>query len=263
MALGVASWLCLGSVGLAWPPGSSPGSRLFRCSPGRREPLRRLRVPRGARVPRGRRRWAYGLLGQPVLCDSRLGDRHQGPDQQQHRVGHERPGGAADVVDDPAHLKYRSRAIRGRHLTVQQDQVGVAPLRLSRLHGQHAKAWTIKLRASDLRLNCFGVYPLTVQVTDASGDVAASDPVPMPFWPNKAHSCPGSTRPDPFAISWVWPLIDSPHQGPCPGLLDNSLAPSLAPGGRLAICWPSVRATPRVRGSPGRSIRRCSTTRRR
>ncbi len=118
--------------------------------------------------------------------------------------------------------------------TVPQDQIGAAPLRLSRLHGQQARAWTVKLRASDLGLDCFGVYPLTVQVTDASGGVAASDPVPMPFWPNKAHSCGHLTRPDPFAISWVWPLIDSPHQGPCPGLLDNSLAPSLASGGRLS-----------------------------
>jgi hypothetical protein len=56
----------------------------------------------------------------------------------------------------------------------------------------------------------------------------------MPFWPDKPDTCAKATRPTPFPISWIWPLIDSPHQGPCPGLLDNTLATSLAPGGRLA-----------------------------
>ncbi|HET9898727.1 MAG TPA: DUF6049 family protein [Streptosporangiaceae bacterium] len=117
--------------------------------------------------------------------------------------------------------------------TVPQDQLGTT-LQVSRLRGRHAKTWTIKLRASGLRVTCFGVYPLTVQVTDASGSAVAGDPIPMPFWPDKAHSCPQTARPDRFPISWVWPLVDIPHAGPCPGLLDNSLAPSLAAGGRLS-----------------------------
>ncbi len=52
----------------------------------------------------------------------------------------------------------------------------------------------------------------------------------LPFWP-KARK--GQPRPH-DDIAWIWPLIDSPDQGPCPGLLDNHLAASLTSGGRLA-----------------------------
>lgn len=113
------------------------------------------------------------------------------------------------------------------------EQRLAAPHTISRLGAQHGVNWTIKLPVSALRLTCFGVYPLTVTVSDPTGALTAHDPVPMPFWPAKPASCPAATRPAPFPVSWIWPLIDSPHQGPCPGLLDNSLAASLAPGGRL------------------------------
>jgi hypothetical protein len=108
--------------------------------------------------------------------------------------------------------------------------VAVAPKMISKLRARQGVGWTIKLPVSALRLGCFGVYPLNVTLA-AAGTLIGTEPVPMPFWPAKTDSC---LRPTPFPISWIWPLIDSPHQGPCPGLLDNSLAASLAPGGRLA-----------------------------
>jgi hypothetical protein len=108
-----------------------------------------------------------------------------------------------------------------------------APQTITRLKARHGVSWSIKLPVSALRLTCFGVYPVTVTVGDPTGTLTASDPVPMPFWPAKPSTCQAASRPAPFPVSWIWPLIDSPHQGPCPGLLDNSLAASLAPGGRL------------------------------
>ncbi len=108
------------------------------------------------------------------------------------------------------------------------------PLLISHLRAHNGVAWHLRLPVSELRLSCFGVYPLTVTVRNEPGTAMASDPVPLPFWPNKADSCTDAQRPAPFPISWVWPLIDSPHQGTCPGLLDDSLASRLAPGGRLA-----------------------------
>jgi len=106
------------------------------------------------------------------------------------------------------------------------------PHTITRLGAQHGVGWTIRLPVSALHLTCFGVYPLTVVVTDPTGAVTAKVPVPMPFWPGRSSSC--STPTAPFPVSWIWPLIDSPHQGPCPGLLDNSLATALAPNGRLS-----------------------------
>ncbi|MGH3405437.1 MAG: DUF6049 family protein, partial [Streptosporangiaceae bacterium] len=41
-------------------------------------------------------------------------------------------------------------------------------------------------------------------------------------------------RPQRDDVAWIWPLIDTPDQGPCPDLLNNHLAASLASGGRLA-----------------------------
>ena len=110
--------------------------------------------------------------------------------------------------------------------------VSTTPVTLARLDAGHSWSWTVSLPVRDLALSCFGVYPLTVEVRDAALD-AASDPVPLPYWPAKANSCPGQRRPQPFAISWIWPLIDVPHQGVCAGLMDNRLAASIAPDGRL------------------------------
>ncbi len=116
---------------------------------------------------------------------------------------------------------------------VGQVPLGIAPRTIGKLRAEHGVAWKITLPIGALQLNCFGVYPLSVRVSDTTGTLMASDPVPLPFWPSKPNSCPQAMRPSPFLISWIWPLIDSPHQGPCPGLLDNTLAASLGPNGRL------------------------------
>jgi hypothetical protein len=121
---------------------------------------------------------------------------------------------------------------KGQAVVPEAPLAGIASKTIGKLRSQHGVAWKISLSVSVLRLSCFGVYPLTVGVSDAAGTLTASDPVPLPFWPSKHNSC--QAPPSPFLISWVWPLIDNPHQGPCTGLIDNSLAASLAPGGRLS-----------------------------
>ena len=110
--------------------------------------------------------------------------------------------------------------------------VSVAPVTRLTLGGGKSWDWTITFPASALGLSCFGVYPLTAEVSDAALSVA-SDPIPLPYWPAKAGSCSGEPRPRPSAISWIWPLIDTPHQDACRGLIDNRLAASIAPAGRL------------------------------
>ena len=126
---------------------------------------------------------------------------------------------------------YLENYASGNYLPLMRT-VSTAPVTLARLDSGHSWSWTVRLPVRDLGLSCFGVYPLTVEVRDAAFDVAR-DPVPLPYWPAKANSCPGQRRPQPFAISWIWPLIDVPHQGVCAGLIDNRLATSIAPDGRL------------------------------
>ncbi len=72
------------------------------------------------------------------------------------------------------------------------------------------------------------VYPIAAAVKDLSaGTQVAVERTFLPFWPGK------TTGGQPVRIAWVWPLIDQPQRGICPGMLDNSLAASLG-GGRLA-----------------------------
>ena len=110
----------------------------------------------------------------------------------------------------------------------------VKVMRVAKLKKGQSGFWSLTVPVKDLNLSCFGVYPLTVQAGDATGLAQAHEPLPLPFWPNNARSCSGAVRPKPFTASWVWPLIDSPHQGPCPGLLNNYLSSSIATGGRLS-----------------------------
>ena len=110
--------------------------------------------------------------------------------------------------------------------------VGVAPVTRLTLGAGKSWDWSITFPASALGLTCFGVYPLTAEVGDAALSVA-SDPIPLPYWPTNARSCAGVPRPRPSPISWIWPLIDTPHQDACRGLIDNRLAGSIAPAGRL------------------------------
>jgi hypothetical protein len=88
--------------------------------------------------------------------------------------------------------------------------------------------WTVPISAHEIGTRSFGVYPLAAEV-DASGAALDTDRSFLPFWPGKS----ASTLAGPLQIAWVWPIIDTPHQAACRALLNNSLAASLSPGGRL------------------------------
>jgi hypothetical protein len=107
---------------------------------------------------------------------------------------------------------------------------GAATKLVSPVRPHASVAWTVRLNVSDVGMSAFGVYPLAAEADDSAGTELAVDRTFLPFWPAR-HS--GYLRPAPITISWVWPLIDTPQQGACPGLLSNDLAASLRPGGRL------------------------------
>jgi hypothetical protein len=88
--------------------------------------------------------------------------------------------------------------------------------------------WTTTIAAHQLGMTAFGVYPLAAEVDDNTGATLDTDHSFLPFWPAKP------TLAGPLQIAWVWPVIDSPHQAACRALLNNSLAASVAPRGRLA-----------------------------
>ncbi len=88
--------------------------------------------------------------------------------------------------------------------------------------------WTVSFSPAQAGYSVFGVYPLAVQANSSTSAYQAADTTFLPFWP-------ASGRPQPLATAWLWPLINAPQQGACPQTLaTNSLAGSLATGGRLA-----------------------------
>jgi Family of unknown function (DUF6049) len=91
-------------------------------------------------------------------------------------------------------------------------------------------SWTASFQVSTQGISTFGVYGVTAQLQDMSGDVLSSDQTLLPFWPGQRTAGLQSQ----LKISWLWPLIDQPHHQACAALTNNDLAASLNPGGRLA-----------------------------
>ena len=101
----------------------------------------------------------------------------------------------------------------------------IAPL------GPHAtQRWSLSLKPPAVGMTAFGVYPLAVQASQAGIALATGRARTfLPYYPGtQAHSAQQKLK-----LAWVWPLIDTPQQTVCPGLLTDSLAASIAPAGRL------------------------------
>ncbi len=96
------------------------------------------------------------------------------------------------------------------------------------LAGRATAHWRLSLSVSAIGIGLFGVYPLGVEA-DALGLPVGTDRTFLPFWPGAA----ASGMSERLKVAWLWPLINPPQQGVCPALTSNSLASSVATGGRL------------------------------
>jgi hypothetical protein len=90
--------------------------------------------------------------------------------------------------------------------------------------------WHASFQVDAAGITEFGVYPIDAQLVDQNGDLLASAPTLLPFWPGQQAA--GLARP--LDIAWTWPLIDQPHHQVCTALTNNDLATGLAGPGRLA-----------------------------
>lgn len=90
------------------------------------------------------------------------------------------------------------------------------------------RPWSLTLRARQVGMTTFGVYPVAVQLAQGTAQLGVARTF-LPFWPGK----PASRALKRVSIAWVWPLIDTPHRVACPALLNNSLAADVAGSGRL------------------------------
>jgi hypothetical protein len=105
-------------------------------------------------------------------------------------------------------------------------------------------SWTASFRASIQGISSFGVYAVTAQLQDPSGSVISSDRTLLPFWPGSRSAGLAHL----LAISWLWPLIDQPHQKVCTATLtSNGLTGSLRQGGRLSAMLDAGASHPGAR----------------
>ena len=99
---------------------------------------------------------------------------------------------------------------------------------LASVPAHSTQRWSLALRVSQAGMSSFGAYPLAAELSQFGAPVDAARTF-LPFWPGRS----ASRTVKPVTLAWIWPLIDAPHQTACPALLDDSLAASLASGGRL------------------------------
>ena len=103
-------------------------------------------------------------------------------------------------------------------------------------------SWKLSLSMSAIGISQFGVYPLAVQADDGAGAAVGVERTFLPFWPGA--SAAGVTHP--MRVAWVWPLMNAPQQGICSALTSNSLAASVASGGRLSTLLSTGSAHPKA-----------------
>jgi len=88
----------------------------------------------------------------------------------------------------------------------------------------------VRLPVDRLRLGDDGVYPLQIEVRGVAGNDRERQQLGavstyLPWF--------GDTQVDPLRVAWIVPLVDQPRLSPRGVLLDDELATSLAPAGRL------------------------------
>ncbi|HEX5293692.1 MAG TPA: DUF6049 family protein [Streptosporangiaceae bacterium] len=104
--------------------------------------------------------------------------------------------------------------------------------------------WTASFQAGTQGIASFGVYGVTAQLQDFSGNVISADQTLLPFWPGSRVAALAS----PLKISWLWPLIGQPQQKVCTATLaTNDLAGDLGQGGRLSALLDAGASHPGAR----------------
>ncbi len=144
----------------------------------------------------------------------------------------------ADVSGLTVQLRSSSSELTSRNALSEYAAGNLAadaplPRAVARLPGTLApgavRDWTVTIRPGTLPLGTFGVYPLAAEV-DSGGAVLDTDHTFLPFWPGSRAAAGLTQR---MKIAWIWPIFSPPEQAACPALLNNVLASSLKPGGRL------------------------------
>ena len=163
----------------------------------------------------------YASPGSTVTVTGTVTNRSGGPQQNL----------AIQLLSSATPLGSRNDMAEYAAGTFSADTAEGAPVVISGTLQEGATTqWSASFPVAAARRTAFGVYPLAAAVESAFLGQLAFDRTFLPFWPGTSAS--GLSQR--LKIAWIWPLIDKPHQAVCPATLtDDSLATSLATGGRL------------------------------
>lgn len=99
--------------------------------------------------------------------------------------------------------------------------------------------WQITRTPAQLGLIGFGVYPLTVEVVQDGWQQLAAQHTFITYAPATTPKLPRNR------LAVALPLVDAPHRSTDDAFVDNRLAASLKPGGRLADLAEIAKAAPK------------------
>jgi hypothetical protein len=134
-------------------------------------------------------------------------------------------------------LRYSDRPLASRGELAQQASTGAPALVAQTAHPQQVsrplapgarQTWRLATTARELGFQAFGVYPLSVETSDAAGRLLGTQRTFLTFVPKDYKK-----RLKPTKIAWVWPLVDVPHRTIDNKFADDKLAAAFAQGGRL------------------------------
>lgn len=158
-----------------------------------------------------------------------------------NRTGHQLPG-------LHLRLRYSAQPVNSRS---QLDQLAAGPPNAlpnvgeeKQIPGASApgvkQSWMFRTTVEKLGLRAPpgtpGVYPVGVEVLNSARQVVGGVTTFLTFMPKERHF-------KPVAVGWVWPLADRMHRTNDRTFLDDDLAASVAPGGRLSRLVDAASAT--------------------
>ncbi|NVI86057.1 DUF6049 family protein [Actinomadura sp. BRA 177] len=158
-----------------------------------------------------------------------------------NRTGHQLPG-------LHLRLRYSAQPVTSRS---QLDQLAAGPPNALPNVGKEKQlpgaakpdvkqSWTFKTTVKELGLRAPagtpGVYPVGVEVLNSARQVVGGITTFLTFMPKETHF-------KPVSVGWVWPLVDRMHRTNDRTFIDDDLAKSVAPGGRLSRLVEAASAT--------------------
>lgn len=144
-------------------------------------------------------------------------------------------------------LRFSQRPLASRGELTQQTAAGAPGLPIQTARPQQLtqrlapgarQSWRLRTTAKELGFRSFGVYPLSVEASDASGRVLGAQRTFLTFVPKDYKK-----RLKPTKIAWVWPLVDVPHRTIDNRFREDRLAGAFGQDGRLTGLVAAARAT--------------------